>query len=625
MLALEERELLIDAVRPDPGYALDHALITTYSLDLDALLAIPVALTFSGWSGEEEDRDNSPREGPVDPVALLESLRRHADRLTVLCQTGAIVAPRNGGFLSFLEPVVHGVTAPRGGVFHPKLWLLRYLPMEDGAPIRYRLLCLSRNLTFDRSWDSILRLDASLAEHRSRGYGPNRPLQRFVSAMVELGAEAQVSLNSDRVRALETIAAEAARLRFELPEGVDECRLWPLGIDGVSAGDVFGGRRDRTLVVSPFVSQSLLDQLGLGEEDMLVSGIEELAGLPAALRDRIGCIRVMDGVTTAELDSTNDVEVSPAATSEDGLSGLHAKLFVADVGWNARIWTGSANATGAAFESNVEFVVELIGKKSGLGIEKVLGSDQDGLAKLLVPYEHDPADALDQEERRLEHVIDRLAQELGASPLSLRASSKGSHWRMELHCDGQIPPFPDGLDVAVWPATLQEHRARPLVARSDLPSWEGLDLVQLTGFLCLEISAASADVRRQVAIAIPLEGAPADRDAAVVRSVLADSSRVLRYLLFLLGDHDTDAADAFEMLTSDSGEDTEIGAWLGLGADATLFEALVRSLHRDPDRIQRVESLIRDLGEDGARDLLPDGFEAFFGSVREAGRRLRQR
>ena len=45
---------------------------------------------------------------------------------------------------------------------------------------------------------------------------------------------------------------------------------------------------------------------------------------------------------------------------------LHAKLYVADDGWNAHLWTGSANATDAAFgeNENVEFLVQLTGKKA---------------------------------------------------------------------------------------------------------------------------------------------------------------------------------------------------------------------------------------------------------------------
>ncbi len=622
MLAPEERELLIDALRPDPGYVLDHGLIATYSLDLDALLSLPLALTFDGWSGEESGENEAGR-GPADPVALLESLRRHAGRLTVLCQAGAIAKPRSLNFLSFLEPVVHGVSAPLGGVFHPKLWLLRYLPGDAQGPVRYRLLVLSRNLTYDRSWDTMLRLDGALAE-QSGPVAASRPLGRFVTGLIGLASESAVGLDAGRMSALETIGAESSRLAFDLPEGVEECSFWPLGFDATTAADVFGRRRDRTLVVSPFVSPAFVEQLGLGGGDILVSSDAELACLPETLRERIGRVEVMDAATTVELDAGDDVEAGPA-TAEDGLSGLHAKLFVADSGWKARLWTGSANATTAAFGKNVEFVAELAGLKSAIGIDSVLGDGKGGLAELLAPYEHDPAAAEDLELRRLEHLIDELARELGAAPLSLHASAEAGAWRLELRSAAALPPVPAELEVVAWPATLREHRSMPLGGAHGLPAWQGLDVVQLSGFLCLEIAAPAAGLERQVAIAIPLGGAPPDRDAAVVRSVLADPGRVLRYLLFLLGDHDGDDADAFEVLVSADEKDGGAGAWLGFGSEATLFEALVRTLHRDPDRLDRVEALIEELGGDGGADLLPAGFEAIFARVREARGELERR
>jgi hypothetical protein len=406
---------------------------------------------------------------------------------------------------------------------------------------------------------------------------------------------------------------------------VEGCTFWPLGFDRTSAADVFGRRRDRTLVVSPFLSPAFLEELGLDAEDILVSSEEELAGLPDALRERIGRVEVMDAATAVEVDSGEDLEATPAATAEDGLAGLHAKLVIADAGWKARAWTGSANATGAAFGRNVEFVAELAGSKSSIGIDKVLGSGRGGLAELLTPYRHDPAAEADPEQRRLEHLIEGLARELGASPLSLHASSVADAWRLELRAEGELPPTPAELDVAAWPATLPEHRSKPLGAGGELPSWEGLDAVQVTGFLCLEIGASTAGMKRQIAIAIRLDGAPADRDAAVARSILADPGRVLRYLLFLLGDREWDDPDASELLLAGADADGGAGDWLGLGSEASLLEALVRTLHRDPDRIDRVEALIGDLGGDRAVDLLPPGFEPVFAHVRETRRRLQRR
>ena len=54
------------------------------------------------------------------------------------------------------------------------------------------------------------------------------------------------------------------------------------------------------------------------------------------------------------------------------LDGLHAKLFVIDRGWDASVFSGSFNATVHALQHNVEFMVELVGKKSRFGVDQFL-------------------------------------------------------------------------------------------------------------------------------------------------------------------------------------------------------------------------------------------------------------
>src|SRR5687768_17877112 len=125
MLEPNSRQLLRDALRPPPGYSLDRAVTTTLSLDLMALLTVPVSLTFF----QMRDEDGPPA---VDPLALLESLQRYASRITVFCQAGQIHVPRQVQLLlGYLQDSVHQVQAPRGGVFHPKLTVLRLI--ADGS------------------------------------------------------------------------------------------------------------------------------------------------------------------------------------------------------------------------------------------------------------------------------------------------------------------------------------------------------------------------------------------------------------------------------------------------------------------------------------------------------------
>ena len=152
MLEPNNRQLLRDALRPPAGYVLDRAITTTFSLDLMALLAIPVSFTCF----QLKDQEGPPQ---IDPLALVEALRRYASKIAVFCQAGQIHVPRRVQLLlGYLEDSVYEVKAPRGGVFHPKLTVLRYTAQENNdsvaklPPVVYRLLCSSRNLTFDRSW-----------------------------------------------------------------------------------------------------------------------------------------------------------------------------------------------------------------------------------------------------------------------------------------------------------------------------------------------------------------------------------------------------------------------------------------------------------------------------------------
>ena len=58
----------------------------------------------------------------------------------------------------------------------------------------YRLLVLSRNLTFDRSWDVALALDGELLPRRT--VANSRPLSDFVAALPAMARRAGQPLES---------------------------------------------------------------------------------------------------------------------------------------------------------------------------------------------------------------------------------------------------------------------------------------------------------------------------------------------------------------------------------------------------------------------------------------------
>ncbi len=55
MLELDTRTLLLDALRPPAGHRLDIAIGTTFTLDLTALLAVPLAAALRDRATPDQD------------------------------------------------------------------------------------------------------------------------------------------------------------------------------------------------------------------------------------------------------------------------------------------------------------------------------------------------------------------------------------------------------------------------------------------------------------------------------------------------------------------------------------------------------------------------------------------
>ena len=58
---------------------------------------------------------------------------------------------------ALLESSIFEVVLKKERSFHPKVWLVKYI--DSNGKALYRLIVLSRNLTFDRSWDVAVVLE----------------------------------------------------------------------------------------------------------------------------------------------------------------------------------------------------------------------------------------------------------------------------------------------------------------------------------------------------------------------------------------------------------------------------------------------------------------------------------
>jgi hypothetical protein len=584
MLDAHDRRLLLDALRPPEGYTLDEGIGTTFSLDLLALLTAPLGFTML------ELQDSPSGEiGEADALLLLKTIRQYADRLTIFCQAGRIAVPRGQGrLLANLEQSVVEVTPPTSGVFHPKVWALRYV--ADEGPVRYRLLVLSRNLTFDRSWDTMLVLDGVLRD-RITAIAMNHPLGELFDALPGMAIRKAEGAVVERA---ERIAHELRRVDFrdELPPGVTDLSFHSLGVPGRARPHPMSGRIDRLLVISPFVSSSELRNLTeQGRNDVLVSRSDELAKLPLgalARFDQVYCLNP-SAVETLEAETEGEVSHVPDA-------GLHAKLYVADAGRDARIWTGSANATSAAFTRNVEFLVELTGKRSEFGVDAVL-APRDGvvtLRSLLLPFEAPEApEAEDEDTCTAEERLDEARLAIATAGWTAQATAVVDGHDLVLSPDRPVT-LPSVVEtIRVRPVMLPETSAR--VADDTLRfTFPTLTTTALTSFFAFEVTVKVNETRASCRFVVnaDLRGAPSDRRESLLRSLLRDRRQVIRFLLLLLADDE-------QVIHGEVGGSAFGGGAPGgaFGTDGTeaLLETLLRTLHRAPERLEEVARLLRDL------------------------------
>jgi hypothetical protein len=186
----ERRHEWTAVVRPPPGHRLAAAVGTTFALDFTALTAVLLALL-----DQDVDRaawDDQPR--------LLQAITRLGDHVRVAVDRSRIQvdANRSNDLFNLFDRMVNEVRN-EAGYFHPKVWILKYVRREaldmrgtkspggsgQASEAVYRLVCTSRNLSLNASWEVFVALDGAIdpsADIASRTLGVD--LAGFVEAVL---------------------------------------------------------------------------------------------------------------------------------------------------------------------------------------------------------------------------------------------------------------------------------------------------------------------------------------------------------------------------------------------------------------------------------------------------------
>ncbi|BBX18699.1 hypothetical protein CRI77_16285 [Mycolicibacterium duvalii] len=596
MLEPDGRAALTEQLRPPSGFQLAHAVATTFSLDLTTALSVPLAFA--------AHRVHESR----DPIAILDAVRRAADKIDVFAQAGQIFEPRTPSDLfALLEPMIHPASAPRPTMlFHPKVWILEY---ADGDARSYRLLCASRNLTNDRSWDLVVRLDGFAGDEPAE---QSTPLAAFVRALPEMSVQ---KLPDHRAARIDELAAAVARVEWERPSDVRSMQFHPFGVPEITAKplrELFEGTRHG--IISPFLSDEGIRRiLPQRSESVIILALrEQLDRLDSATLERVEALILDDAANDDAETEGGQAEAELATTPRaESLVGLHAKAYVVDRQSGAHLFVGSANATEAAFGGNVEMLVEFEGPYTKLGVLALLG-EASPLRALTIPFE--PVGSAEVSEDELaDHKLEQALRVLAARRYFAQVeagegASAETGYFMRLSAEGPLS-IPEGMSARV---TLLTRPANTAMVPGVSVVFERLALTDITPFIVIRVTDPRGTTASTVVTAL-LEGDVPGRQDAVIARQLEDRAAFLKLLALLLALEGGDRLFNFDSAGGFGVEWTE--------DSSGIFETLVRAIGVEHGGLADLRRIIQHVKAaetrrpEGAPPVLPDGFDELWESV----------
>jgi len=586
---------------PPDGYRLDRAVGTTYALDLEALTAVAICL------GLSEEADSKLMQ---NSIGMLNALQKVSDKIVLFCEAGQIKVPLKPNALSILlEKMVVEVALPkdrqlgRYPAFHPKTWVLAYVNGEGNR--KYRFVVMSRNLTFDRSWDISFAMDSS---ESVRQKDKTRPICDFLEYLAE--NVHNTSTNASKKRNLiRGLMNELSDVSFSLDSKIfgENFEVLPLGI-GRNAyrmqEDILfckeRGNADSTfnelVVMSPFLSESVIYDFNLEDRALseckrtLITRRSELGKLKASDVDNFNIYVLKDEI----IDGENEISDELADKKKQD---IHAKIYLRRKYADVDLYLGSMNASYSAINKNVEMMLWLGTKNMYLNGDKFLEDIFCGSAEdVKNPFEQVTIDGdiLENESDNrnlLEQKIKELCRVKRQAVISEDDENAGKY-KIIIEFSGikqdsriTISPFNSKQELI-----LSEHI-----------EFSGLEILQLSEFY--EISAKSGEDTISRIIMIPTSGFPDDRESAVVNSVVKDRASFVEYISFVLGDD--------YIATMLEGKQLEESGFFLHSNDAmpAIYEKMLKTSVEEPERIKDIGYVLKMVTD---KDIIPDEFRNLY-------------
>lgn len=583
---------------PPEGYELSRAIGTTYSLDLETLMVLPVALYYA------KVMDGGPDDVRYD---MLEAITKASDKITVFYQKGQLKVPsKYHHLMAYWENGIESITMPNHvSSFHAKVWVIRYESKEK--PARYRLLVTSRNLTFNRDWDIAFSTEGAVQDTEQPRM---KPLLHFLEYLNENGRN---RISASFIKDLESV-------KFDIPPGFDFLRFFPTGIKNKETEKVYtnpltSGKHsfDELLIVSPFVDRITLESLhaATSKTPYLLSRKEELDSIEPdtlALFDPWQFSRFIQ-----QAEHHESLEEGVEAMEQN----LHAKLFVVSRDERPFWYLGSTNCTDPAQCRNVEFMVELRGDRAGTRPRNIFrlltdGNKSDGVT-LFTPYAFEGRVSVD-EQKKIALAVRKIKYDLANLEIEGEAlQPEGTTvYNLVISINARRLTLPAGFIVKVKP--LPENNKNPVVLKpgveNTIVDFTGYPETSLSPFLEFAILKDNLICSRFLLwMNITL---PQSRLNRIFTSIIDSREKFMKYLTFLLSGEDSQIIN--DVRSGQMNNMADGHAVFGVNG-APVYEQLLVAASRFPSKLTAIDKLIERLkGEstDLKEPIITPEFESFW-------------
>jgi len=586
---------------PPEGFQLENAIATSYSLDLDALISVPVALYFA------HSLDVNLKE---DVVQVLDSVRRASDTLKVFCQKGQIKVPDNQHRLySFIEPCIVEIPPTHKSSFHPKIWIIRY--KNKSGEINYRVIVLSRNLTFDRSWDVAFQIDGKCVPNQK--FDKTKPLIDFINYLAQY----------ENISWLKKFVLDLGKTQFELSNEFKSFEFHPMGINGYRKNLLFDNNNwDELLIISPFLSSDALMKVKNSSKTKprLFSREYELQKVKQDVLAYFDVYHLGSNFVEGE----EKLEVDTEENNQIQLQDLHAKIYSYKNGWNADLFLGSANCSRRAMFDNIEFMIQLTGKNSTIGpdvIFKELINDE-----LTIFQKYDPTEEHLNEEQQLlkeERILQHTKIEIINTKLSAKAIKQDDlNYTIEFNFDfTKISPAVE-IEAAAYMLNAKEQKHELKFVGKNFWSIRNIAETDISCFLIVELKIRNSEVSpTSFTIKTPIDNLPETRGTKIFRDIISNTANFFKYIRFLLAENYWEEDLAF---SNNEKFFNKSGLGYSFSDEEPLYENMLKAVSRNPeklDEIKKVMERLKNEGEKEKRSIIPEDFEALWNMFEEIRRK----